>query len=452
MSARMALLGRWAVLRLSFVVLCFGNRVPLRSKKSVNLRNVMRTKVSGRFHPEFFMDRFKERANFKMKCEEEGPKTTFTRTRGRAGIFTFTPGDGESSTVIVSPDKRIPTLDHRHLLRRFEEEGIKTIHLSKLWGALIKNPSLNFADVPNLPKKAVMLLSNEFSPCTSKLVQSETSQDGLTTKLVIELQDKQLIESVIIQHENYAALCVSSQVGCRMGCKFCATGTMGLIRNLTAGEILEQVLIANTVKPIRNIVFMGMGEPLDNYDAVVDAIHGIHDTRMFNLGLSHITISTVGVVGSMYRLADEIPNVALAVSLHAPNQDLRLQIVPTSKFNSMDRILEAMDYYLDRSPHHSFIQYTVIKNINDKIEHALSLAQKLKNRRVKVNLIPYNPTGKEAFETPDSGTMESMKQTLLDEGLLCFIRDSTESGRDVSGACGQLALSTVEGRNSKIRR
>jgi len=327
--------------------------------------------------------------------------------------------------------------------------GIKHIHLSKIWKYAIQNPFSDdngSIDVPHIPKVANSLLEQEFSLCTSKLVQVERSKNNDTIKFIVELHDGQLIESVIIQHDSYAALCVSSQVGCRMGCRFCATGTMGLIRNLSSGEILEQLQIAQQIKPIRNVVFMGMGEPLDNYLNVLGAIRGIHDTRMFNLGLAHITVSTVGVIDNMYRLADEVPKVALAVSLHAPDQILREKLIPSGKFNSMEGILNAMDYYLERSPHHSFIQYTVIKGVNDREDHARRLAQALKGRRVKINLIPCNPTEKLGFETPSSEAMEVMKRVILEEGILCFIRDSTESGRDVSGACGQLALKTVDKR------
>jgi len=346
--------------------------------------------------------------------------------------------EGDSSETY-----RRQVLDKKDLIDMFDREGIKHVHLSKIWKHAMKNPYTDFTSLVGIPKKAIHLLNKRYVGCSSKVVQTETSNDNSTTKLVIELSDGGLIESVIIQHDTYAALCVSSQVGCRMGCRFCATGTMGLIRNLTSGEILEQLLLARRIKPIRNVVFMGMGEPLDNYDAVRGAIDGIHDSRMFNLGLSHVTVSTVGVIPAMYRLADEIPNVALAVSLHAPDQELRSQIVPSGKFNTMDRILEAMNYYLNRSQHHSFIQYTVIKGINDSDDHARRLAEQLRGRRVKINLIPYNPTSKMGFDTPEAERMESMKEIIMQAGLLCFIRDSTEAGRDVSGACGQLALSTI---------
>ncbi|GAB5354794.1 hypothetical protein AAMO2058_000149900 [Amorphochlora amoebiformis] len=329
------------------------------------------------------------------------PSTSFRRTRGRSGVFTFTPAQPEtiddspelsepsiSGEQILLNDKgsgpKLSVLDHEKLIQSFQDNDVKLVHLPKIWGSLINSPDVDFNTIDYIPKKAKELLTTSFQGCTSRILQVETSQDNSTVKLVIELQDKQLIESVIIAHDNYNALCVSSQVGCRMGCRFCATGTMGLIRNLTTGEILEQLLLANKIRPIRNVVFMGMGEPLDNFDAVLGAIKGIHDTRMFNLGIGHITVSTVGIVPAMYRLADEVPKVALAVSLHAPDQDLRERLVPSGKVNRMDDILSAMDYYLDRSPHHSFIQYTVIDGVNDSEDHARSLARALRSRRVKV--------------------------------------------------------------------
>ena len=183
-----------------------------------------------------------------------------------------------------------------------------------------------------------------------------------------------------------------------MGCTFCATGTMGLTSNLFAGEILEQLYHANQVCKIRNVVFMGMGEPLDNYNAVITAIRGMTDVKRFSLGYGQISVSTVGVAPRMRQLADDAPAVNLALSLHAPNQTLRTEIVPSSKAWHIDKIIEALDYFIQcqnavsRRQKNTLIEYVLIKDVNDSDEAAHQLGKLLEGRAVLLNVIPYNPT------------------------------------------------------------
>ena len=239
-------------------------------------------------------------------------------------------------------DRRLfpqPIMDESLLLTACREHNIKSPahHAKGLWQHMCKHSGglASVRDVPDLPERMYRLLETTFAPFTTTVVTESPSSDGSTIKLLIKLQDDHLVESVIMRYggegqraSNRATLCVSSQVGCKMGCTFCATGTMGLSGNLTAGEILEQLMHANRVlaptgKRIRNIVFMGMGEPLDNYDSVRDAVRAMCDPNRFGLAWGHVTVSTVGVVDRMRQMRVDMPLVNLALSLHAPTQESR---------------------------------------------------------------------------------------------------------------------------------
>lgn len=282
---------------------------------------------------------------------------------------------------------------------------------------------------------------------TTKIAQANTSRDGRTTKMLVELQDKQRVEAVIMRFTNTTAdgeeknrvtLCISSQVGCQMGCTFCATGTMGLTGNLSAGEICEQVVHATRVAgtEIRNIVFMGMGEPLHNYEAVRTAIQTI---VKFCPGII-ITVSTVGIVPKMRQLIRELPYVQLALSLHAPTQELRTTIVPSGKAYKLDQIMNVVDEYVNRGRRRALIEYVMLKDVNDSNEVAEELGLLLKDRNVTLNLIPYNPTD---VGTQYKAPAGDRTQAFLDiirgkHGVFTTIRQ--EMGQDIAGACGQLAL------------
>jgi adenine C2-methylase RlmN of 23S rRNA A2503 and tRNA A37 len=287
----------------------------------------------------------------------------------------------------------------------FAEYGIKRSHCPLVWKHLTRNPGLPIDSVPNIPALAKEILRDKFTITTSRLVSSTTSRNGSTTKLLIELQDGHRVESVIIRYdkdsdkdvtegggESRITLCVSSQIGCQMGCTFCATGTMGLLGNLTGGEICEQLYHANTIEKIDNIVFMGMGEPLSNYDSVLSAIRGMTDANRFNLANYRITLSTVGIVPKMYQITHDMPSVHLALSLHAPTQEMRQLIVPSARAFKLDAIIEALDDHLWRTGRAVLIEYVLLAGVNDAIDTAHLLGQLLKGKKVKVNLIPYNQT------------------------------------------------------------
>ena len=358
----------------------------------------------------------------------------------------------------------IPLLDHR-LIQELDNEGIKEIHAHTIWRLLVQQQK-KMQDFP-LPEKMKNFLLKKFSETTSKVVKRTDARDGSTTKLLIELQDGRRIESCImrygmVQLEKYpkeelkdgfksnkrATLCVSSQVGCSMGCTFCATGTMGLIGNLSSGEILEQLMHANKIEKIRNVVFMGMGEPLDNYDQVLLAIKGMVDTRRFGLSPSRITISTVGVVPKIKALARDCPQIGLALSLHAPTQEKRLKIVPTSKAWNIKKIMEATEEFIENQnkdissnnrKRHVLVEYVLIQNVNDSEETAHELGSLLTGKDFYLNVIPYNPTDVPFdYKSPSVKSTRRFVDIVKTYGIHTVQRQ--ELGQDISSACGQLVI------------
>lgn len=263
--------------------------------------------------------------------------------------------------------------------------------------------------------------------------------DSGVVKFVTRLSDGLDIESVIIPMHRRHTLCVSSQVGCRMGCRFCRTGRMGLIRNLNAGEIVEQVFAARHRLgfDVRNVVFMGMGEPLDNLDNVVQAIRVLEDQRGMDIARRYITVSTAGLIDGIDRLARlEYGPVNLAVSLNAPNDDIRSRIMPVNRNNPMAALKTAMRTYPLRKKAAFFMEYVLIQGINDRPEHAHALARYLKPLPVKLNLIAYNPTPGASLQAPSPEAAERFRSWLVAEKI--FVRRRGEKGGAIMAACGQL--------------
>ena len=350
---------------------------------------------------------------------------------------------------------------------------------------------LSVAAVPNLPAFARERLPEAFALFTSSVDSVATSGDGATAKFAVKLQDGHRVESVLMRHDGGRnTLCVSSQVGCKMGCTFCATGTLGELGNLTAGEILEQLAHARAFlrsqlsrnrktagawvprdrsanatdayhsdashhdsaafRKVTNVVFMGMGEPLNNYDAVRASIGPMSDARVFAVAPSRITVSTVGVVPRMLALARDHPDLRLALSLHAPTQALREQIVPTATAYPLPKIMAALDAYLAagaRARTRAMIEYGVLGGVNDDEAHAVQLGELLDGRDVIVNLIPFNPTDTPTGHTPPTReAVRAMADVLAGFGLRTTVRK--EMGQDIAGACGQLALDAGGGKRA----
>lgn len=268
---------------------------------------------------------------------------------------------------------------------------------------------------------------------------SHVVKEGDVVKFLLKLSDGLETESVIIPMKAGRTLCVSSQVGCRMGCAFCETGRMGLLRSLSVEEITQQLFVAQFVlkAPIRNIVFMGMGEPFDNYDHVMQAIRVMTDPRGFGLGPRHLTVSTSGVVDVLDRFTLEAdPAIHLAVSINAPNDEVRSKLMPVNHRWSMQELKEALVRYVEKGRREILIEYVLLKDRNDAIDHADELAHYLEGLPVKVNLIPYNAQRKTRFEPPEFEQQELFLKRLRDKGYQVLLRH--HKGRGIMAACGQL--------------
>lgn len=267
----------------------------------------------------------------------------------------------------------------------------------------------------------------------------DSRSDGSTEKLLFKIEDTGEVESVVIPMEAGGTLCISSQVGCRMGCRFCETGKLGLLNNLTTEQIVGQVFHARhrLKASIRNVVFMGMGEPFDNYEAVLQASKVISDPHGLNIGPRHQTISTSGRVEEIRRFASEqgpMPN--LAVSINAPHDTLRTQLMPINRTHNLQSLYDAMRFYNDKTGRQILIAYILLDRINDKLEQADQLATYLGGLDVKINLIPYNAQSSTRYSCSPEEKISAFKQQLIERGYQVLLRAT--KGDQIMAACGQL--------------
>lgn len=290
-------------------------------------------------------------------------------------------------------------------------------------------------------------IGETFSFATAEVTRDQTSEDG-TRKLLLTWASNAVAETVMIPDADRRTACVSSQVGCPVGCRFCASGVNGVKGNLTAAQIVEQIVTFNALmrasgQHITNVVFMGMGEPLANYNAVMKAIRVLHDPRGLNMGARRITISTVGVPSRMRDLAAEELPINLAISLHAPNEALRRDLIPWAEHFSIDEILDAARFYFDRTGREITLEYILLAGVNDRPEHARQLAAVCKTLRANVNLIRYNEVDGLPFGRPKSEDVVNFQNILRHNGVNAHVRKSR--GRDIDAACGQLRRKTEAG-------
>lgn len=266
--------------------------------------------------------------------------------------------------------------------------------------------------------------------------------DG-TIKYLFGLQDGNVIESVLMEYKHGFTACISSQVGCRMGCSFCASTGAGFMRNLTAGEILDQIITIenDTGKRVGNIVIMGIGEPLDNYDNIVKFLRLVNHKDGLNIGFRHISISTCGLVPQILKLAEENMPVTLSISLHAPNNDIRGQLMPINRSYSIDKILEACKIYTEVTKRRITFEYALISGVNDSVEHAQELAKRIRGMLCHVNLIPVNAVKGNTYTRSSRKQIDLFQATLERAGIEATVR--RELGSDIEAACGQLRRSEI---------
>lgn len=298
----------------------------------------------------------------------------------------------------------------------------------------------DFARMSSFARQLQVRFAELLTIAPASIVRQQRSSDGVF-KLLLEWSPGHMAETVMIPDGQRRTACVSSQVGCPVGCRFCASGMAGLKGNLTPGQIVEQIfrlniLLAPAGDRITNIVFMGMGEPLANYAAVIKAIRILNDPECFNLSARRITLSTVGVPQRMAELAEEDLPINLAISLHAPNEPLRRQLIPWADHFSLDDILDAARGYFERTGREITLEYILLSGINDGPEHARELARLCRTLRANVNLIRYNEVPGIEFRRPIASDVERFQRILREAGINAHIRKSR--GRDIDAACGQL--------------
>ena len=328
------------------------------------------------------------------------------------------------------------------------EHGEKPFRVSQLLSWVYARGVTDWSRMTDFGQSLRQKCADSLSLSSLKQVRTLDSEDGETTKFLWALSDEKLVESVLIRAPERRTVCVSSQVGCPARCAFCASGKEGLVRNLTAAEIVEQVyLIDQFLKKnnerVTHVVFMGMGEPLENYDAVVKAVRLLNDPLRMNLSQRRITVSTVGIVEGIHKLADEGIKISLVLSLHAPNQHIRKKIIPFARKYALEDLLQAMQIFAGKTGRDITYEYTLLAGINDAPEHAEELAQLLKPQQCTINLIPYNPVQGLRLQRPEKEAIHAFREILEEEGLNVTWRYT--KGKDIAAACGQLALQRSSG-------
>lgn len=323
------------------------------------------------------------------------------------------------------------------LKEKLVEMGEKTFRAEQIFSWLFKENVTTFEEMTNLSLALREKLKQKYEIRNFKTVKLLESKDG-TKKFLFDIGDGNMIETVLMQYHHGYSLCVSSQVGCKMGCKFCASTGIPFIRNLTAGEIVEQILAVEreTKVAISNVVFMGIGEPLDNYENVVKAIYLLNHPKGLNIGARHISISTSGLVPYIYRLADEKLQCTLSISLHATTDEKRSSMMPVNKAYPIKELMEACQYYIEKTNKRISFEYALAKDNNDNIEDAKGLVKLLHGMLCHVNLIPINKIEKGAYTKSSNENIIRFRDYLNEHGIVATIR--RELGSDIEAACGQL--------------
>jgi len=323
------------------------------------------------------------------------------------------------------------------------DHGEKSFRGRQLFSWIYQKKATDFGEITNLSKKLRQKFADLASIGQLQLAEKSHSPASDSIKYLFRLEGDNWVESVFISESGRRTLCVSSQVGCALKCAFCATGKLGLKRNLTAGEIVDQVIFVerDTDIELTNIVFMGMGEPFKNYENVIKAAYLMNHENGIAIGTRHIVISTVGIIPALYRYTDEGHRFKLAISLHSPFNEDRRKLMPVSAKYDVDKLIDAVKYYMKKSQRRPTFQYVLIAGVNDRRQDAQGVRKLLQGIPCKVNLIPYNPTVAN-FNRPTRGHVDQFAQWLMPIQAPISVRWS--KGDDIEAACGQLAGKFVE--------
>jgi len=314
--------------------------------------------------------------------------------------------------------------------------GEKKFKAVQIYEWLYQKREHDIDNFSNIKKEIRDKLKLDF--CNNFITIEKKEEEDKTHKYLFKLEDNNYIEAVLMHHDYGNSVCVSSEVGCNMGCRFCESGKQKKVRNLEPYEIVEQILAIESDLNLRisSVVIMGIGEPLDNYDNIIKFIKIINDPKGIQIGARHITLSTCGLVPKIYELSKLPLQINLAISLHASNNELRNELMPVNKVYSFDTLIQAIKDYLQVTSRRVTIEYVMLNNVNDSKENALELARVFKGMNIYINLIPYNETNTIEFKRSSKGTILAFYDTLKKEGINCTIR--REFGRNINAACGQL--------------
>lgn len=343
------------------------------------------------------------------------------------------------------------SLTFNQLQQWLVEHGQKKFRAKQIWDWLYKKRVNTFEEMYNLNKDCQLLLEENFHLGTLKQEIKQESKDG-TIKFLFKLADGNLIETVLMKFPYGYSVCVTTQVGCNIGCSFCASGLLTKNRDLSSGEIVEQIMkvqkhldTKGKEERVSHIVVMGIGEPFDNYDNTMNFLRIVNDQNGFSIGARHITVSTSGLAKRIYDFAEENLQVNLALSLHAPNNELRTKIMKINKAFPLEKLMPAIDYYLEKTNRRITFEYILLRDVNDHKKEAEQLVTLLKDKRhlSYVNLIPYNPVDEHnQYDRSEKKAILDFYQVLLENGINCGVR--VEHGTDIDAACGQLRSKQIK--------
>ncbi|NQX63468.1 23S rRNA (adenine(2503)-C(2))-methyltransferase RlmN [Paenibacillus qinlingensis] len=331
------------------------------------------------------------------------------------------------------------------------EKGYKKSRALQVWDWLYRKRVASFAEMTDVKEDCLATLSEHFAIHTLNEHTRQESADG-TMKFLFKLSDGNLIETVLMRHKFGLSVCVTTQVGCNIGCSFCASGLLAKSRDLSAAEIVEQIMkvqfhldAMGNAERVSHIVVMGIGEPFDNFVNMVDFIRVVKDQKGLDIAARHITVSTSGLAPKIREFADSDLKVNLAISLHAPTNELRTRIMKINKAIPIETLMEAIEYYLEKTNRRITLEYILLKDVNDGREHALQLAELIQHIRqlANVNLIPYNPVDEHSqYQRSERESVRAFYDTLKKQGISCSVR--LEHGSDIDAACGQLRSKQIK--------
>ena len=323
------------------------------------------------------------------------------------------------------------------------ENGEKPYRAKQIFKWIYQKRVESFFDMSDISKQSQEKLDQTFKISSLQKHLVQVSADK-TQKFLFKTKDGHYIETVLMFQDYGLSICVTSQIGCNMGCQFCASGLLKKKRNLDVSEIVDQILQVQKEidERISNIVVMGIGEPFDNYENVMNFVSIVNNDNGLGIGARRITISTCGIAPMIRRFADEQSQVNLAISLHASNDKLRSEIMPINQAYPIDELMDALRYYLDKNNRRLTFEYILLKDVNDSKEHALELVKLIKGMNAYINLIPYNPVSEHGFQSSDIKTSLAFYDTLMKNKIQCTLRK--EQGQDIDAACGQLRAKQLE--------